>query len=349
MITFTATPETDELESIEVRITGVRDGGMRRRAEIALFRNGERLDLERPGIAELRDLPDERGGVVPVLYLRGTYVGQVFDVDREEVAVKLDRPWKPEVEQYLSAWEEEQRAAARERVAEDPDMPVTVSRSYGGYGTYYHARGVDDEAVRNYLNELLSSDGAGVGEVLDYKPQWDGGGSCETTAGEIVRRADEKREKEREEAERAAEEQARREAKEKAAAEGREILRFSCELRPHTKDLSGVILNRPAPQGGAFLMNRRLPKEEWKALKEAGAWYWSKDDLEQFDMFFSPAGWRYSLAALGAALDLGYAVQVDDALPVTSTEALRALFDEDASAAKDASTSGNSSTTDAPS
>jgi hypothetical protein len=47
------------------------------------------------------------------------------------------------------------------------------------------------------------------------------------------------------------------------------------------------------------------------------------------DMFWSDGGWRYSLDALEAALELGYAVQVGDDLPVTSVEDLHALFFEE--------------------
>jgi hypothetical protein len=48
------------------------------------------------------------------------------------------------------------------------------------------------------------------------------------------------------------------------------------------------------------------------------------------DMFWSNGGWRYSLDALEAALELGYAVQVGDELPVTNVEDLHGVFFEEA-------------------
>jgi hypothetical protein len=329
-LVYTATPESDDLDSVEVRVTGLKKVSTVKKPNIELHRDGKKINLEKPGRAYL-DVVNEVSDPTPVLRLTSSYVDQVFDLDMDDVAVKLDRDWKKEFEEYKEAVQREKFASARSKIENNSDAEVKIDRSFGR-STYYHARGVEDDEVREYLNHLLSTrEGAGVGEEFEYEPEWDGGGCCETTAGEILRRADEKKERERKERERKErKEQERREAEQKAA-EGRDILRFHCELQPHKEDLSDVVLNRAAPQGGAFLMHRRIPKEEWSKLKEAGAWYWSKDDLEQMDMFWSDGGWRYSLGALEAALDLGYAVQVGDDLPVTSVEDLRALFFDSAS------------------
>lgn len=328
-LVFTASPESDDHDSIEVRIVGVKNVSTVKKPDLELYRDGEKIELERPGRSYL-DVVNEVSDPTPVLRLTSSYVEQVFGLDHDDVCVKLDRDWRDEFEEYKNAAEEKRFASARAKIEENPGTEVKIDRSFGRT-TGYFARGVEDDDMREYLNHLLSTlDGVGVGEEFEYEPEWDGGGYCETQAGEILRRADQKKERERKERERKKREERKRREAEQEAAEGREILRFHCELQPHTEDLSGVVLNRPAPSGGAFLMHRRIPKEEWSELKEAGAWYWSKDDLEQMDMFWSDGGWRYSLDALEAALDLGYAVQVGDDLPVTSVEELRGLFFEEA-------------------
>jgi len=327
-LVYTATPRTDSLDPVKVRVVGVRQISISKKPKIELYREGEKIDLETPGRAFL-DVVDDAGGPTPVLRLTKSYVGQVFGLDEDDVSIVLDRGWKEEFKEYKEAVQRQKFESARGKIEDEPSADVKIDRSFGR-STYYHARGVEDEEVREYLNHLLSTldEGVGVGEEFEYEPEWDGGGYCETTAGEILRRADEKKERERKEQERKEREKRKRQEAEEEAANGREILRFHCELQPHTKDLSDAVLNRPAPNGGAFLMHRRIPKDEWNELKEAGAWYWSKDDLEQMDMFWSNGGWRYSLDALEAALDLGYAVQVNDELPVTSVEDLHALFFE---------------------
>jgi hypothetical protein len=326
-LVYTATPESDDLDSVEVRVIGLKKVSTVKKPDIELRRDGEKIDLERPGRAYL-DVVSEVSNPTPVLRLTSSYVEQVFGLGMDDVCVKLDRDWKKEFEEYKDAVQREKFASAREMIENNPNAEVKIDRSFGRT-TGYFARGVEDGEVREYLNHLLSThDGIGAGGEFEYQPEWDGGGYCETTAGEILRRADEKKERERKERERKERKERERQEAEQKAAEGRDILRFHCELQPHKEDLSDTVLNRAAPQGGAFLMHRRIPEEEWSKLKEAGAWYWSKDDLEQMDMFWSDGGWRYSLGALEAALKLGYAVQVGDELPVTSVEDLRALFFE---------------------
>jgi len=329
-LVYTATPESDGLDSVEVRVIGLKKVSTVKKPDIELRRDGEKIDLERPGRAYL-DVVNEVSDPTPVLRLTSSYVEQVFGLDMDDVCVKLDRDWRKEFEGYKDAVQREKFASAREMIKNNPDAEVKIDRSFGR-NTGYFARGVEDDEVREYLNHLLSThDGVGVGEEFDYQAEWDGDGYCETTAGEILRRGDEKKERERKERERKERKERERRKAEQEAAEGRDILRFHCELQPHKEDLSDTVLNRAAPRGGAFLVHQRIPKEEWNELKEAGAWYWSKDDLEQMDMFWSDGGWRYSLGALEAALKLGYAVQVGDELPVTNVEDLRALFFESVS------------------
>ena len=78
----------------------------------------------------------------------------------------------------------------------------------------------------------------------------------------------------------------------------------SCESAPHEEDLSNVILNRPAPNLGAFLIHDRLPKSLFQLIKPFG-YYYSSDDLEEFDMFYSEPGWRFPLQALDVLLKKG--------------------------------------------
>lgn len=108
-------------------------------------------------------------------------------------------------------------------------------------------------------------------------------------------------------------------------------LKVYVEGEPHNENLDGVILNRPAPRGGAFLISRRVPREVWREMKAAGAWYMSEDDLEELDMFTSEPGWRYSLAALEVLLRHGYSLEIRGGV-VSTINDLHALFTEEAKA-----------------
>lgn len=110
-----------------------------------------------------------------------------------------------------------------------------------------------------------------------------------------------------------------------------EIITVTVESEPHTEDLSGVILNRPAPQGGSFLIDRRLDRRVWSQMKAAGASYWSADDLEDVDMFDAVPGWRYSGAAIEVLLSNGYSLALRGAT-VTTIEQWRALWTNEAKA-----------------
>lgn len=104
------------------------------------------------------------------------------------------------------------------------------------------------------------------------------------------------------------------------------------ESEPHTQDLSGVLLNRPAPSGGAFLISHRVPRAVWDQMKAAGAWYFSADDLEELDMFQSEPGWRYSVSAIVVLLRNGYSLSLRGQT-ITTEAQLIGLFTDEAKAA----------------
>lgn len=331
--TFVATPRNPDLSPVTVRVT---------HAEPQLtIQQHAKIEIEGyEGVRARLSHRYEKGVKIPALALYADGVEAIWGFRPQvkeswsTVDVPLDRDWEDEVKAQALAERDARFAEARAKIEADPSRQVHVAKSYGT-GVYYHAWGGEnlrnhpelrlEEDVRDYLNHLLQPDAArneGAGKRLEFRARMEGGSYCNTTAGEILRIADEMRaEREQKEAEKR-----EREAAVQEASQGCVILHFHAELMPHTQDLTGEILNRPAPQGGAFLLRERLEKDEWTRLKEAGAWFWSKDDLEEFDMFWSDAGWRYSLAAVEAAIELGYAVQIGDELPVTSTEQLRDLF-----------------------
>lgn len=107
---------------------------------------------------------------------------------------------------------------------------------------------------------------------------------------------------------------------------------ITVESEPHDLDLTGTILNRPLPNNGAFLIRERLPRDVWNALKAAGAWYLSAEDLEDFDMFQSEPGWRYPIQALAALIGQGYALAIRGET-ITTEEQLQGLFTAEAKAA----------------
>ena len=110
------------------------------------------------------------------------------------------------------------------------------------------------------------------------------------------------------------------------------IATITVESEPHDMDISTAILNRPLPNSGAFLIWERLPKEVWNHLKAAGAWYLSRDDLEEFDMFESEPGWRYPIQALATLIGQGYTLAIRGE-SISTEEQLRGLFTAEAKAA----------------
>lgn len=72
---------------------------------------------------------------------------------------------------------------------------------------------------------------------------------------------------------------------------------FRCESTPHDEDLTGVILTRPTPQGGTFVVEHRLNENMFSRIKKYGRYY-SADFLEECDMFYSTPGWRFSKEAI---------------------------------------------------
>lgn len=115
-------------------------------------------------------------------------------------------------------------------------------------------------------------------------------------------------------------------------AEQAEQIEIEVESEPHNEDLSTVVLNRPAPNGGAFLISTRLARNVWEKAKAAGAYYYSADDLEDFDMFNAPAGWRYPIESLRELIRAGLHLVVRDEV-ATTIEQLDAMFTPEACAA----------------
>lgn len=101
------------------------------------------------------------------------------------------------------------------------------------------------------------------------------------------------------------------------------------ESEPHNQNLDEKPLNRPEPTGGAFLIEQRIPQEIWRAMKAAGASYYSADDLEELDMFDVAPSWRYSLDAIAVLLQRGYVLEIRDQTAQT-VEQLQAMFTEEA-------------------
>lgn len=97
----------------------------------------------------------------------------------------------------------------------------------------------------------------------------------------------------------------------KFAGEKREAgeIRFTVESMPRKEEAAGL-LNSPAPTGGAFMTNDRIEKSDWAKIKDH-ARYYSREDLEDFDMFFHERGWRYTIEALKKLSQLGYNVTVE--------------------------------------
>lgn len=103
------------------------------------------------------------------------------------------------------------------------------------------------------------------------------------------------------------------------------VINVGVESEPHNEDLSNVLLNRPAPSDGAFIIYQRIPRPLWDKMKSAGAWYYSADDLEELDMFNVAPGWRYNISALRVLLENGYTLTVRGE-DVTTVEQLDAMF-----------------------
>lgn len=97
------------------------------------------------------------------------------------------------------------------------------------------------------------------------------------------------------------------------------------ESEPHDRNLDNVLLNRPAPTGGAFLIDARVERPTWERMKAAGAWYLDEEYLEEMDMFQSSPGWRYNLEAIAALVDGGYELFIRDQV-VQTREQLLAMF-----------------------
>lgn len=107
------------------------------------------------------------------------------------------------------------------------------------------------------------------------------------------------------------------------------IVKVFVEVEPHAIDTKGMLLNRPAPNGGSFIINQRIDRNLWDQMKAAGATYLSADDLEDFDMFNSEPGWRYGMNAIKVLINAGQAIDLRGKI-VTTTEQLAEMFTTEA-------------------
>lgn len=112
----------------------------------------------------------------------------------------------------------------------------------------------------------------------------------------------------------------------------KQTITVTVESAPHAEDLVGVMLTRPAPSGGSFLIDQRVERAVWDQMKAAGARYYSRDDLEDFDMFDAEPGWRYRIEALRILLRAGFTLHVCGQ-DVGTAEELDALFSAQGQAA----------------
>lgn len=85
---------------------------------------------------------------------------------------------------------------------------------------------------------------------------------------------------------------------------------FRCESAPHEEDLSEVILTRPCPNAGLFVLTHRVSSEVFFKIKKFGVYY-DRDFLEECDMFCSVPGWRFGKEAIETLLDDNVKVFVD--------------------------------------
>ncbi|MEG2151098.1 MAG: hypothetical protein RRY36_07765, partial [Bacteroidaceae bacterium] len=66
---------------------------------------------------------------------------------------------------------------------------------------------------------------------------------------------------------------------------------FICESKPHAENLTNVILTRPCPNNGTFLLYQNINNHLFARIKQYGRYY-DHEFLEDCDMFCSPTGWR---------------------------------------------------------
>ena len=99
------------------------------------------------------------------------------------------------------------------------------------------------------------------------------------------------------------EEKRRKEEKLKRVKEAVEngAISFHCESAPHNEDLSEVVLTRPCPNSGSFILTHRIPAEVFSKIKKFGVYY-DHDFLDECDMFWSAPGWRFGKEAIETLL-----------------------------------------------
>lgn len=72
---------------------------------------------------------------------------------------------------------------------------------------------------------------------------------------------------------------------------------FKCESQQHDEDLTSIALTRPCPKDGIFVLTHEISKSDFNRIKRYGVYY-DAETLEDFDMFYSDPGWRFSAGAI---------------------------------------------------
>lgn len=89
----------------------------------------------------------------------------------------------------------------------------------------------------------------------------------------------------------------------------------------------------PVCGGLALTPGQHLPLAIWRQMGQAGAEYWSAEDVEEMGSYGEPTGWRYTRAALEVLLNEGYTLRLRGQLIATSDELRYALSPEGSAAA----------------
>src|SRR5271157_3418305 len=90
-------------------------------------------------------------------------------------------------------------------------------------------------------------------------------------------------------------------------------LRVAVESLPSPPPAPGAVLNSPAQSNGSFVIGwaRPFDGDDYRQVA-SHMWKYSRDDLEEFDMFEADPGWRIDADGLDIARSLGYEIFIDN-------------------------------------
>lgn len=89
-------------------------------------------------------------------------------------------------------------------------------------------------------------------------------------------------------------------------ADSKPVIRVEIEGEPKAE----IIYDEWKLSGGSFTIDQRLPRGVWDKMKAAGAWYISREEIEDMDWFHLEPGWRYKMEAIMALIEDGYTVHM---------------------------------------